>query len=135
LNPPLRTEQRRISPLLGDMLDILERYDYVCSSPGKLRGVSGANHEFDIVARRGINTLLISSLAEADRELLQMKLVSLRAMVWDCSPDIALVLLPEDADVENARKLISISNFAFIKRSNPAAMYQELEGLLKSLDR
>jgi hypothetical protein len=133
LNPPLRSELRRISPLLGDMIDILERYGYVCNSPGRLRGVSGANHDFDIVAQRGINTILITSVSESEPEMIQMKLVSLRAMVWDCSPDIAVILLPQGASVQDAKKLVSISNFVFLERSNPATMYQGLEELLKTL--
>jgi hypothetical protein len=132
LNSPLRTEQRIISPLLGDILDILERYRYVSSSPGKLLGLSGTSHEFDIVARHGINTILISSLTETDPEMLKMKLVSLRAMVWDCSPDTAIVILPQGADLEDAKKYLTMNNFAIIQRENPAVVYQKLEEVLKS---
>lgn len=132
MNSP-RAELKTISPLVRDVIDLLESSDYDCNAPGRLLGVSGADHEFDIVARRGLKTIVISSLCEFDESMLEMRLMSLRAMVWDCSPDLAIVILPQGANLEEAKKFASVYNLTFIERPNPAFVYQELDRLLADL--
>jgi hypothetical protein len=129
MNSP-RMELKTISPLLRDVIDLLESNDYDCNSPGRLLGVSGADHEFDIVAHRGIKTVVISSLCETEQDKLEMKLMSLRAMVWDCSPDSAIVILPQGANLEEAKKFASVFNLTFIERTSPAYVYAEIKKLL-----
>ncbi len=129
MNSP-RAELKTISPLVRDVIDLLESSDYDCNSPGRLLGVSGTDHEFDVVARSGLKTMVISSLCETSQDMLEMKLMSLRAMAWDCSPDLAVVILPQGANLEEAKKFASVYNLTFIERINPAYVYQEIRKLL-----
>jgi hypothetical protein len=129
MNSP-KTELKTISPLVRDVIDLLESNDYDCSSPGRLLGVSGTDHEFDVVAHRGLKTIVISSLCETSQDMLEMKLMSLRAMVWDCSPDFAVVILPQGANLEEAKRFASVYNLTFVERIDPAYVYQEIQRLL-----
>lgn len=80
---------------LSELVDLFESLDYDCETNSELRGISGMRHQFDIVARKGQEIIVIdivsyrSSLLDTcasddeSAEQILTSAVQMRAKGWD----------------------------------------------------
>lgn len=90
-NEALRGEVALACSLEASISEYLESRGYRIEGPGALRGASGAEHAFDVVAARGGDRLLIS-IASSDSEVGEGEVVEFFAKVLDVRPAKAVLV-------------------------------------------
>ncbi len=118
---------------LGTMRQILQISGFNFSLEPSLRGISGTLQCFDIVARKGNQTIVIDVLPSADRKKSEMKLINMRAKIWDCAPDLAIAISPVEASKE-MKEMAKFYKLALIVAMNEQDLEEKFEQLVNSLN-
>jgi len=106
--------------LISPISEFLVQNGFEVKSPAFLKGKSGANHMFDIVASRGENAKRITVVdlaTSTDNIISEQPVIALFAKIFDVSPDTAyLIAMPKLND--NARKMAELYNIQAIEAKN-----------------
>lgn len=134
----LRNESKLVelqlaSPLVEALINTLRKFGYCSEVQGQLRGISGESHQFDIVSKRGADSIVLQLLPSQDSEKMALRIVDLRAKAWDCSPDLVVVIVPSQEQIDSLREFASLYNFVQIEADNPKKMCEDLARALASL--
>jgi hypothetical protein len=120
----LKEEARREAAegwvLIPPISEFLSQNGFEVKSPAFLKGKSGANHMFDIVASRGENAknvMVVDLATSTDNVVSEQPVIALFAKIYDVSPDAAyLIAIPKLND--NARKMAELYNIQAIEAKN-----------------
>jgi len=120
----LKEEARREAAggwvLISPISEFLVQNGFEVKSPAFLKGKSGANHMFDIVASRGETAkrvTVIDLAMSADNVVSEQPVITLFAKIFDVLPDTAyLIAIPKLND--NARKMAELYNIQAIEAKN-----------------
>ncbi len=120
----LKEEARREAAegwvLIPPISEFLAENGFEVKSPAYLKGKSGANHMFDIVASRGENAksvTVIDLATSTDNVVSEQPVIALFAKIFDVSPDAAyLIAIPKLND--NAKKMAELYNIQAIEAKN-----------------
>jgi hypothetical protein len=106
--------------LISPIREFLSQNGFEVKSPAFLKGKSGANHMFDIVASRGetAKSVTVVDLATStDNVVSEQPVIALFAKIYDVSPEAAyLIAIPKLND--NARKMAELYNIQAIEAKN-----------------
>jgi hypothetical protein len=106
--------------LISPITEFLMQSGFEVNSPAFLKGKSGANHMFDIVASKGDppKSLTVIDLATStDNVVSEQPVIALFAKIFDVSPNKAyLIAIPKLN--ENARKMAELYNIQTIEAKN-----------------
>jgi hypothetical protein len=105
--------------LVAPISELLTEEGFKVESPAFIKGKSGANHSFDIVARRGdARKALVVDLAKStDNIVSEQPVIALFAKIFDVSPDRAyLIAIPKLS--ENGRRMAELYNIQIIEAKN-----------------
>jgi hypothetical protein len=97
-------------------------------SPAFLKGKSGANHMFDIVARRGKTPqkVIVIDLAMSEDGVSEQPVIALFAKIFDVAPGTAyLIAIPKMS--ENGKKMAELYNIRIIEAENPKEAIKQLK--------
>jgi hypothetical protein len=115
--------------LISPITEFLMQNGFEVKSPDFLKGKSGANHMFDIVASRGqtVKSVTVVDLATStDNIVSEQPVIALFAKIFDVSPDSAyLIAIPKLND--NARKMAELYNIQAIEAKNPKEAISSLK--------
>lgn|SRR5487761_19605 len=117
---------------LSPMNCILKKHGFSSVTNGTLRGISGATQAFDIIARKGSETIAVDVLPSGDRMKSEMKLINMRAKIWDCAPDLAIAIAPVQATKE-LREMALNYKLVLIEAGNEQELEEKFEQLVVSL--
>jgi len=120
----LKEEARREAAegwvLISPISDFLVQNGFEVKSPAFLKGKSGANHMFDIVASKGENAnkaTVIDLATSTDNVVSEQPVIALFAKIFDVSPEAAyLIAIPRLND--NARKMAELYNIQAVEATN-----------------
>jgi hypothetical protein len=102
-------------------------------SPAFLKGKSGANHSFDIVAYKGNarQKAIVIDVAKSTGDIVsEQPVIALFAKIFDVSPDKAyLIAIPQLN--ENGRKMAQLYNIRAIEANNQKEAVKALKEKLK----
>ena len=103
--------------LIAPIREFLIEEKFDVESPAFLKGKSGANHLFDIVASRGQikrETIVIDLAASHENMVLEQPVIALFAKIFDVSPDHAyLIAIPKMS--ENGKKMAELYKIQVIE--------------------
>jgi hypothetical protein len=106
--------------LVAPIRDFLTEEGFQVESPAFLKGKSGANHMFDIVAYKGetVQKATVIDLASSTEDVVsEQPVIALFAKIFDVSPDKAyLVAIPKIS--ENGKKMAELYNIQIIEAKN-----------------
>lgn len=85
---------------------------------------------FDMVARKGNQTITIDVLPSGDRRKSEMKLVNMRAKIWDCAPEVAIAISPVKSTPE-LKEMIRFYNLVLIEAENEQELEEKLDAHLE----
>jgi hypothetical protein len=119
---------------LDAMRQVLEKYDYQTSLKSTLRGISGALQSFDIVAMKDNVTIVIDILPSADRKKSVSALINIRAKMWDCAPELGIVVSPVKPS-EEMKEMARFYKLKFVEALNETELEVKFEDLIASLNR
>lgn len=106
--------------LITPIKDLLGKEGFRVESPAFLKGKSGANHSFDIVARRGEEperVTVIDLASSSEGTISEQPVIGLFAKIFDVSPDDAyLVAIPKIS--ENGKKMAQLYKIHVIEAKN-----------------
>jgi len=106
--------------LIAPIRDFLMNEGLTVESPAFLKGKSGTNHSFDIVAYKGTarqNTMVVDLAKATENAVSEQPVIALFAKVFDVSPDKAyLIAIPQLN--ENGRKMAQLYNITAIEAKN-----------------
>jgi hypothetical protein len=115
--------------LVAPIRDFLAQEGYQVEGPAFLKGKSGANHMFDLVARKGekVQRITVIDLAtSADNAVSEQPVIALFAKIFDVSPDKAfLIAIPKMS--ENGRRMAELYHIQMIEARNQKEAIRELE--------
>ena len=117
--------------LVAAIREFLIKQGLNVESPGVLKGKSGANHSFDIVAYKGDKSqLTVVDLAmSAGSVVSEQPVIALFAKIFDVSPERAfLIAMPKLSD--NGKKMAELYKIRAIEAENQE---EALESLRESL--
>jgi hypothetical protein len=118
-------EEAKEEVALGWMLvapigEFLAKEGFKVESPAFLKGKSGANHMFDIVAYKGEATqkvTVIDLASSTENAVPEQPVIALFAKIFDVSPDSAyLIAIPKMG--ENGKKMAELYNIKVIEAKN-----------------
>jgi hypothetical protein len=120
----LKEEARREAAegwvLISPITEFLMQNGFEVKSPAFLKGKSGANHMFDIVAslKENEKSVTVIDLAMSTENVVsEQPVIALFAKIYDVSPDMAyLIAIPKLND--NARKMAELYNIRAIEATN-----------------
>jgi len=120
----LKEEARREAAggwvLISPISEFLVQSGFEIKSPAFLKGKSGANHMFDIVASKGETAkkvTVIDLATSPDNIISEQPVIALFAKIFDVSPETAyLIAIPKLND--NARKMAELYNIQAIEAKN-----------------
>jgi len=120
----LKEEARREAAegwvLIPPIIEFLAENGFEVKSPAYLKGKSGANHMFDMVASRGENTksvTVIDLATSTDNIVSEQPVIALFAKIFDVSPHAAyLIAIPKLND--DAKKMAELYNIHAIEGKN-----------------
>ncbi len=115
---------------LRPLSQVFETHGFDSMTNGALRGISGSLQSFDMVARKGNQTITIDVLPSGDRRKSEMKLVNMRAKIWDCAPEVAIAISPVKSTPE-LKEMIRFYNLVLIEAENEQELEEKLEALLE----
>jgi hypothetical protein len=106
--------------LIAPIRELLKNEGFDVESPAFLKGKSGANHMFDVVARKGRGTqkVTVIDLATSSEGIIsEQPVIALFAKIFDVSPDDAyLIAMPKIA--ENGKKMAQLYKIQIIEAKN-----------------
>jgi hypothetical protein len=129
----LKEEARREAAegwvLISPITEFLMQNGFKVKSPAFLKGKSGANHMFDIVAwpKENEKSVMVIDLATStENAVSEQPIIALFAKIYDVSPDTAyLIAIPNLND--NARKMAELYNIRAIEATNPKEAINSLK--------
>jgi hypothetical protein len=122
--------------LISPITEFLTRSGFEVNSPAFLKGKSGANHMFDVVAlaraRDASKSLTVIDLATStDNVVSEQPVIALFAKIFDVTPTKAyLIAIPKLS--ENARKMAELYNIQTIEAKNQK---EAIDNLKKKITR
>jgi hypothetical protein len=103
-------------------------------SPGLLKGKSGANHSFDIVAQKGDtvqNAIVVDLAMSTGNVVSEQPVIALFAKIFDVSPERAfLIAIPKLS--ENGKKMAELYKIHAIEAKNQEEAIASLKETLKT---
>lgn len=115
--------------LIPPISEFLAENGFEVNTPAHLKGKSGANHMFDIVASRGENAksvTVIDLATSTDNIVSEQPVIALFAKIFDVSPDAAyLIAIPKLND--NARKMAELYHIQAIEARNQKEAIDKLK--------
>lgn len=106
--------------LVAPIRDFLIEEGFQVESPAFLKGKSGANHMFDVVAYKGETPrkITVIDLASSSEDIVsEQPVIALFAKIFDVSPDNAyLIAIPKIS--ENGKKMAELYNIQIIEAKN-----------------
>jgi hypothetical protein len=103
--------------LIGPIKEFLAENGFKVEGPAFLKGKSGANHMFDIVARKGTTAekvMVIDLAASSDTSVTEQPVIALFAKTFDVSPESAyLIAIPKIND--NGRRMAELYKIHLIE--------------------
>jgi hypothetical protein len=118
--------------LVAPIRDFLIEEGFQVESPAFLKGKSGANHMFDIVAHKGEATrkITVIDLASSTEDAVpEQPVIALFAKIFDVSPDKAyLIAIPKMN--ENGKKMAELYNIQIIEAKNQKEAIKALKDKL-----
>jgi len=129
----LKEEARREAAegwvLISPITEFLRQNGFEVKSPAFLKGKSGANHMFDIVAwpKENEKSVTVIDLATSTENVVsEQPIIALFAKIYDVSPATAyLIAIPKLND--NARKMAELYNIRAIEATNPKEAINSLK--------
>jgi len=120
LNEEAKEEVARGWVIIAPIKDFLIENGFEVESPAFLKGKSGANHMFDIVAfkEEAARKVTVIDLAmSTENAVLEQPVIALFAKIFDVSPDSAyLIAIPKMT--ENGKKMAELYNIKVIEARN-----------------
>lgn len=115
--------------LIAPIREFLASEGFQVESPAFLKGKSGANHMFDVVAYKGDATqrITVIDLASSTEDIVsEQPVIALFAKIFDVSPDRAfLIAIPRLS--ENGKKMAELYNIKVIEAKNQKEALKELK--------
>ena len=112
--------------------DFLFKNKFEVKSPAHLRGKSGTDHSFDIVAYKkkgGKKTMVIDVSSSEKNEVSEQPVITLFAKIFDVSPDEAfLIAIPKMS--QNGKKMAELYNIRLIEGKDQKEVITMLEKLV-----
>jgi len=119
--------------LIAPIREFLAENGFEVEAPSFLKGKSGANHMFDVVARigDGAKKVTVIDLATSTEPVVsEQPVIALFAKIFDVSPDHAyLIAVPKMS--ENAKKMAELYNIQIIEAINEKEMIKALKVKIK----
>ena len=112
---------------------VLLTHGFSSKSGGALTGISGGEQNFDIVARKGPKTIAAEVLPAGDRKKCEIRLINMRAKIWDSAPDLAIAIAPAEVGPE-LEALAKNYKFVLIEALSEEDLEAKLEELMQLLD-
>lgn len=122
--------------VIAPIRDFLLENGFEVESPAFIKGKSGANHTFDIVAyrKKGENakkTTVIDLATSSENAVSEQPVIALFAKIYDVSPESAyLIAIPKMS--ENGKKMAELYNIKLIEAKNQKEAIKALAALMKS---
>ncbi len=119
--------------LVAAIKDFLVKEGLKVESPALLKGKSGANHSFDIVATKdGAKSMVVDLAMSAETVVSEQPVIALFAKIFDVTPERAyLIAVPKLS--ENAKKMAELYHIIAIEAKNQdeaiASLKQKLEAV------
>lgn len=129
LNEEVRGEASLSWVIIAPIRDFLVEKGFKVESPAFLKGKSGANHMFDIVARMegaGGRVIVIDLSTSAENAVSEQPVIALFAKVFDVSPDGAYLIAVPKMN-ENGKKMAELYNIKIIEAKNQKEVIKELK--------
>ncbi len=103
----------------SEVSGLLAKQGLKVETSANVKGKSGANHTFDIVAYKDNDTKkTVIDIATAENSVSEQPIIALFAKIFDVSPDKAyLIAIPKIND--NAKKMAELYNIKAIEAKNP----------------
>ena len=118
--------------VIAPIKEFLEEDGFEVESPAFLKGKSGANHMFDIVAYKGDITrevTVIDLASSTENAVPEQPVIALFAKIFDVSPDNAyLIAIPKMS--ENGKKMAELYNIKVVEAKNQKEVMKVLEDKL-----
>jgi hypothetical protein len=115
--------------LIGPLRQFLQENGFKVDAPSFLKGKSGANHMFDIVARKGDTAkkaTVIDLATSTEPAVSEQPVIALFAKIFDVSPGNAyLIAIPRMT--ENAKKMAELYNIQIIEARNEKELINTLK--------
>ncbi|MCW4046034.1 MAG: hypothetical protein NWE99_00515 [Candidatus Bathyarchaeota archaeon] len=114
--------------LVGAIKDFLIKEGLTVESPALLKGKSGANHSFDIVACKGDKTkVIVLDLAMSTENIVsEQPVIALFAKIFDVSPERAFLIAVPKLN-ENGKKMAELYHIQAIEAENQDAAIASLK--------
>jgi hypothetical protein len=120
--------------LITPIREFLVEEGFEVESPSLLKGKSGANHLFDIVASKGQakrKATVIDLATSSEGIVSEQPVIALFAKIYDVSPDSAyLITIPKIS--ENGKKMAELYNIHVIEAKNQKEAIKTLKEQIKS---
>ncbi len=123
--------------LISPIRDFLTGEGFEVEGPAFLKGKSGANHMFDIVATKGATTKktsVIDLATSAEGAVSEQPVIALFAKIFDVSPENAyLIALPRMSD--NGKKMAELYSIKVIEAKNQKEAIDTLKERMQKKNR
>lgn len=120
--------------LIAPIREFLAENGFEVEAPSFLKGKSGANHVFDLVARKGDRAkkvTVIDLATSTESAVSEQPVIALFAKIFDVSPNHAyLVAIPKVS--ENAKKMAELYNIQIIEGTNQKEAIKSLKEKIKN---
>jgi hypothetical protein len=120
--------------LVTSIREFLIKESLMVESPGLLKGKSGANHSFDIVAYKADNSekaIVVDLAMSTGTVVSEQPVIALFAKIFDVSPEKAyLIAIPKLS--ENGKKMAELYKIRAIEAKNQEDAIASLEESLKA---
>jgi transcription elongation factor Elf1 len=132
LNEEVRGEAPLAWILIAPVQELLMEEGFHVESPAFVKGKSGANHRFDIVASKGTaGKLMVIDLASSvEGEVSEQPVIALFAKIFDVSPEKAYLIAVPKIN-ENGKKMAELYNIQIIEARNQKEVVKALKEKLK----
>jgi hypothetical protein len=120
--------------VIAPIRDFLTENGFEVESPAFIKGKSGANHMFDIVACKGEGkaarkVAVIDLATSAENAVSEQPVIALFAKIYDVSPEKAyLIAIPKMS--ENGKKMAELYSIKIIEAKNQKEAIKELKDKL-----
>ena len=135
LKDSVREESSLSWLLVAPIREFLVKEGLKVESPAFLKGKSGANHSFDIVAYKGAASrkVIVVDLAKSTENVVsEQPVIALFAKIFDVSPERAfLIAIPRLS--ENGKKMAELYNIHAIEAKNQDEALKALKEKLKTV--
>jgi transcription elongation factor Elf1 len=118
--------------LVAPVQELLVEDGFHVESPAFLKGKSGANHKFDIVAykKTAEKLMVIDFASSVEGEISEQPVIALFAKIFDVSPEKAYLIAVPKIN-ENGRKMAELYNIQIIEARNQKEVIKALKEKLK----